>query len=104
MSDNDKPLKLEWTKSPNGVFEIYTNSTHLTWTVDDIRIRLGQMVESRESQTPGPGFKGSIQERAAVTFSWRGAKMLRNQLDAIIDSYESVNGSIKIDLTLPPSV
>jgi hypothetical protein len=103
MSEKDKS-KMEWVKSPNGVTEIYTNSVHVTWTVDDLRIRLGQMVESMETQNPGPGFKGAIQERAAVTVSWRGAKMLRNQLEAIIDSYESVNGPINIDLKLPASV
>ena|SRR2546423_4824249 len=95
---------LQWIKSPNGVVEIYTNNIHLTWSLDDIRARLGQMVESPDTPNPGAGFIGAVQERAAVTFSWRGAKMLRDQLDAIIDSYEAVNGPIKVDLTLPPSV
>lgn len=94
----------EWVESPDGVYEIYANSIHITWSLDDLRIRLGQLVNSPDTPTPGPAFKGVIQERAAVTLSWRGAKIFRDQLIAIIHNYETVNGEIKVDVKLPPGL
>ena len=104
MTDTPERPAPNWVKSPDGVIDIYANSSHLTWSLDDVRVRLGQIIDSPETPNPGPGFKGVIEERAAVTFSWRGAKMLCNQLQALVDSYEATNGPIKIDVTLPPSM
>jgi hypothetical protein len=103
MSVPEEQQKISWIKSPAGVTEIYANMMHATWTFDDVRLRLGQIVDSPETPNPGPGFKGASEERAAVTFTWRNAKMLRNQLNSIIEYYEKVNGEIKIDLVLPSS-
>jgi hypothetical protein len=99
----DEQPKLPWVKSPAGIAEIYANMFHATWTLDDMRVRIGQVVDSPETPNPGEGFKGITQERAAVTFSWRNAKVLRNQLIQIIEYYEKVNGEIKIDPALPSS-
>jgi hypothetical protein len=74
---------------------------HATWTLDDVRVRIGQIVDSPDTPNPGTGFKGIAQERAALTFSWRNAKILRDQLIKLIEYYEKVNGEIKIDLVLP---
>lgn len=94
---------LEWVKSPNGVMEIYANMSHMVWSLDDVRIRLGQIIESRETPNPGPGFKAVAEERAAVTFTWRAAVLLRDHLTALINAYEETNGPIKTDVKLPPS-
>ena len=94
---------LPWVKSPAGIIEIYANMMHVTWTLDDLRVRIGQVIDSPETPNPGVGFKGVTQERAAVTFSWRNAKLLRDQLSQVIDLYEKVNGEIKVDLVLPNS-
>lgn len=77
--------------------------THIVWSLDDVRVRLGQIIDSPETPNPGPDFKAVSEERVAVTFSWRGAKFFRDQLSAIIDSYEKVNGEIKLDIALAPS-
>lgn len=96
-----KPVVLEWIRSPQGVAEIYVNNVHVTWSLDDVRVRLAQLVTSPKSPNPGPVYLGANEERAAVTFSWRNAKLLRNQLSQIIQLYEEANGEIKIDLKLP---
>jgi hypothetical protein len=105
MSEEKAPKKkLPWIKSPSGVTEIYANAAHITWTLDDLRIRLGQIIDSPETPNPGPSFLGATEERAAVTLSWRNAKLLRDNLSSIIEGYETVNGEINIDLTLPNSI
>jgi hypothetical protein len=100
----DSKAVMPWIKIPTGIAEIYSNRMHATWSVDDVRIRLGQVVDSPKTPNPGVGFSGVIEERGAVTFSWRNAKLLRDQLTAIIDSYENVNGEINVNLELPPSI
>ena len=102
-SDALQPM-MPWIKSPSGVAEIYTNRIHSTWSVDDVRMRLGQVVDSPQTPNPGTGFHGAIEERAAVTFSWRNAKLLRDQLTLMVESYEKVNGEINVDIDLPPSI
>jgi hypothetical protein len=96
-----QPAQLPWTKSPLGVFEVYANSVHLTWSVDDVRIRLAQVVDHPETPNPGADFRGASQERAAVTLSWRMAKTLRDQLTAAIEHFERVNGPIRVDAKMP---
>jgi hypothetical protein len=104
MNVKDEPPKLKWFKAPEGVYDVYANATHVTWSVDDVRIRLGQIVDSPATPNPGPDFVGAVEERAAVTFSWRSAKLMRDQLTAAIGHYEEVNGPIKVDLKLPPNL
>ena len=103
-STSPAPVQLPWVKSPDGVFEVYTNAIHITWTVDDLRIRLAQVVDNPDTPNPGEGFRGVLEERAAVTFSWRGAKALRDQLNTAIENFEKANGPIKIDLALPANL
>jgi hypothetical protein len=95
--------KLPWVKSPNGVFEVYANNLHLTWSIDDVRIRLAQVVDNPETPDPGSSFRGAAEERAAITMSWRLAAMLRNQLSNAIENYEKTNGPININAKLAPS-
>jgi hypothetical protein len=105
MSENEKekqqqPKNPEWIGSPSGVLEIYANSANLQWTLDDVRVRLAQLITSPDHRTPGSVFTAVNEERAAITFSWRNAKLLRNQLTNLIESYEKVNGEIVIDIKL----
>lgn len=105
MSENTAPKKeLDWVKSPDGVLDIYANMAHLTWTLDDVRVRLGQVVDSPETPNPGPGFKGIAQERAAVTMSWRNAKLLRDQLTTVLNNYEKLHGEIEVKPELTSSI
>lgn len=77
---------------------------HVTWTQDDVRLRLAQVVDSPGTPNPGPGFLGVNEERAAVTFPWRHAKVLRDQLTTAIEQFEKINGPIRLDLRLPPNL
>jgi hypothetical protein len=95
MSDDKKP-KPKWVKSPTGVAEYYVNTSLVMWSLDDVRFRLGQLVNAVDDSSD-EDFVAAAQERAAVTMSWRNAKVLRNQLDNLIKLYEDVNGEINVD-------
>ena len=99
----EQQKKIDWVKSPDGVFEVYANVSHMVWSLDDVRIRLGQLIDSPKTPNPGPDFTAVAEERVAVTFTWRNAVLLRNQLSILIDAYEKDNGPIKIDVKLPPA-
>lgn len=105
MAENEtKPPTTQWIESPDGVAQVYANNIHVNWSLDDVRVRYAQVVNS--PQTPNPGLEqlSAFEERAAVTLSWRVAKALRDQLTRVIDHYEAVNGQIKTDVKLPPSL
>lgn len=99
MSDGKKP-KARWVKSPQGVQEYYINTSLVMWSLDDVRFRLGQLINADDNASD-EDFKAVAQERAAVTMSWRNAKVLRDQLTQLIKLYEDANGDINIDLKLP---
>jgi hypothetical protein len=98
MSDEKKP-KPKWVKSPQGVTEVYANTSLAMWSLDDVRLRLGQLVNAEDD--PNAEWRAAAQERVAVTMSWRNAKLLRNQLMELIKLYEDVNGEINLNVKLP---
>jgi hypothetical protein len=100
----EKPTILDWIKPAQGAIEIYANNIHITWTLDDVRVRLAQLVTSPKTPNPGVGYLGANEERAAVTFTWRNAKLLRDQLAQVIQRYEETNGEIKVNVKLPATV
>jgi hypothetical protein len=61
------------------------------------------MIDSPQTPNPGPEFIAVAEERAAVTFTWRNALMLRDQLSKLLEAYEKVNGPIKTDVKLTPA-
>lgn len=93
-----KPLV--WIKSPRGYVEVYANLAHLQWSLDDVRVRVAQITDSPETPTPGADWRAAAEERAAITFSWRNAKLLRDQLSQLIENYEKANGEIKLNPSL----
>ena len=101
MSEAKKP-PIQWVISPSGTHEYYANMVHLMWSLDDVRFRIGQLVESPDASDPGPNFRAVAQESAAVTVSWRNAKLLRDQLIQLVEAYENANGEIKVDVALAP--
>ena len=106
MTEENVPAmnkSVDWVKSPNGIFETYANNLHLNWALDDVRLRFGQVVNSPNTPNPGSDLIAVIQERAAITFSWRNAVMLRDNLTQLIESYERVNGLINRHVKLAPS-
>ena len=102
-TDQSKRPPMQWVESPQGIFEVYANMAHITWTVDDVRVRLAQMVTSSESRNPGGKYVGVAEERAAITLTWHNAKLFCKNLGAAIENFEKTNGEIKLDRKLPPS-
>ena len=89
-----------WVPSKNGNSpEIYTNYTHASWTLFDVRVRLGHLVSGDPSDETAKEFVA--EEVGAVTFSWPQAKFMRDNLNRLVASYEETNGEIK-PLKLPP--
>lgn len=94
----------DWVESPDGVLDIYANTAHLTWSLDDVRVRFAQLINSPSTPNPGGEFIAVAEERVAVTFSWRNAVVFRNALSTVIEAYEKTNGPIKVEVKLPPNM
>jgi hypothetical protein len=80
--------------------EIYANFAHPSWTLFDVRIRLGRLVSADPTDPTTKDFV--VEEVGAVTFSWPQAKNLRDMLTQLVDAFEETNGEIK-PLKLPPA-
>jgi hypothetical protein len=99
MADEQKS-HTKWAPSKSGTIpEIYTNYTHMSWTLFDVRIRLGHLVSADPTSEISTQFV--VEELGAVTFSWPQAKFIRDQLARLVASFEETNGEIK-PLKLPP--
>jgi hypothetical protein len=94
----------EWIAPEEGVFDFYANTAHMTWSLDDVRVRFAQLVTDPEAPNPGDPYSAVAEERVALTFSWRNAVIFRDALSRLITAYEHVNGPIKMDVKLPPSM
>jgi hypothetical protein len=104
MTDENKSeprRQIKWVKSPEGVFETYSNQTHISWSLDDVSLRFAQL--GQIDVTPGLPVESVNFEKATVTISWRIAKILHLQLTQLINNYEKVNGEIKIKPELASS-
>jgi hypothetical protein len=95
-----KNSPVPWVKPPQGAFEAYSNQTHINWSLDDVRLRFAQIGESGEYTGPGSPLISVNYEKAAITLSWRNAKILQAKLATLISNYEKVNGEIKLQVTL----
>lgn len=94
---------VEVIEPKDGILEVYSNFVHVDWTPSDVRIRfdfLHYMTDPDEPKVKNQ--KGVIEERCAVSVPWIQAKILRDQLSFMINSYESVNGELKL-ITMPSS-
>lgn len=90
--------KFTWVKSKEPKPDFYANYTHVSWTLFDVRLTLGQLVPTE----PGESKDFVVQEQGAVTIAWPEAKILRDMLIGLVESYEKTNGEIK-PLKLAPS-
>jgi len=102
--NENKESPLHWFPAPGGVLEIYANMATLQWSLDDVRVRLAQIINSPETPDPGADLIPIAQEKVAVSVSWRGAKIMRDNLARAIEAYEKVNGEIVVDIKLPGSL
>jgi len=103
MAENDPKTKpeLHWVPAPEGVQEIYANVATIQWSLDDVRVRLAQIINSPDTPDPGGNLIPIALEKAAVTVTWRGAKIMLDNLRQAISAYEEVNGEITVDINLP---
>ena len=85
-----------------GAFETYANVINLSWTLTDVRIRFGELVQQPIEGTRGTWTdqETAILERAMITVPWQQAKFLATGLSALLKKYEELNGEIGI-LRLP---
>jgi hypothetical protein len=80
----------------DGVFDTYSNVVNLNWTLYDVRIRFGELLQVPNDESPTwDNQRGILLERVAVTMPWQQAKYLRDILDGVIRNYEEINGELK---------
>ncbi len=93
--------EFHWVKTPAGAIEVYSNFTHTSWTLYDIRIQFGHLLPLVDD----PNGTFVAEERAGVTLAWAQAKNLARVLDSLVKAYEAANGEIKpINLPNTPTV
>ncbi len=102
--DQDKktveaPSIYKWVRPKENIPEIYGNTVNPSWTLVDVRFRIGQLVPT----VSGSSLEFVSEEQAAVTIAWPYVKVLRDMLTALVANYENVNGEIK-PINLPPTI
>lgn len=80
--------QVEFVEPKDGVFRTYANYHGLGWTVYDVRLLFGELIDVLPE-------KFIIEEVAHVTLSWQQAKLLSNGLSEIIRKYEAANGPLE---------
>jgi hypothetical protein len=88
-----------------GVFYAYANLVNMNWTLTDVRIRFGELLQVPDDDNPTwEHQRGILLERVSVTIPWIQAKGLRDMLDGVIRNYETLNGELKhVKLPAPPA-
>jgi hypothetical protein len=96
-------LRLE--EPEEGVYYAYANMVNMNWTLTDVRIRFGELLQVPNDDAPTwQNQHGILLERVSVTIPWHQAKILRNLLDQVVRNYEEINGELKqIKLPAPPA-
>ena len=85
----------------DGVFETYSNVINADWTLYDLRLRFGELMQVPNAELPSwKNQHGIVLERAAITLPWHQAKYLCNLLSGIIKNYETLNGEL-VSIKLP---
>jgi hypothetical protein len=84
-----------------GLFEAYANVINLDWSLYDVRIRFGELMQVLNDEMPSwTNQHAVVLEKAAIRIPWHQAKFLSILLAGIIKNYEEVNGELK-QLKLP---
>jgi hypothetical protein len=91
MPAPEKNKDKTWILPRDGVSRnIYANVIQPSWTLFDVRVRLGQLIPASDY-----GSDFVIEEQGTVTISWHQAKNLRDGLTDLIAEYEKTNGELK---------
>jgi hypothetical protein len=65
-SEDSPKQTLEWVQAATGpVLEVYSNYTHTSWSLYDMRVMFGQIIPELDDS-----MKFIVEERAAVTVAW----------------------------------
>src|SRR5713226_8225028 len=87
--------KIPLQEPEDGVFETYANVVNMNWTLTDVRLRFGELIQVPDDDRPTwENQHGILLERAAVTIPWFQAKILRDLLDGVLKNYETINGEL----------
>lgn len=97
------PTVYKWVRRKENIPEIYCNFMHASWTGFDVRFKLGQVVPTDADLGTDPISQFINEEVANVTVAWPNVKNLRDMLNKLVESYESVNGEINPP-TVPPTI
>ena len=109
-SKAEAPSNVELSKLPllepeDGVFNAYSNVVNMNWTLTDVRLRFGELLQVPDDDRPTwENQHGILLERVSVAIPWHQAKVLRDMLAGITRNYEEINGDLKpIKLPAPVS-
>ena len=98
-ADENTPIE----QPEEGIFMDYANVVNLDWTLYDLRIRFGELMQVLDDDAPSWGNQhGVVLEKAAIRIPWHQAKVLAGLLTRVVESYERVNGELK-PIQLPPA-
>lgn len=88
----------------DGVYYAYGNVVNMNWTLTDVQLRFGELIQVANDESPTwENQHGILLERVAVTIPWYQAKVLLDMLGKVVRNYEAVNGELKSpNLAEPP--
>lgn len=78
----------------DGVTEIYSNLSHLSWTGMDVSVQLYQFVQPNRDLPKEAHKPNQLLHKATVTFTWSSAKMFYKMLGDVLERYEKAHGQI----------
>lgn len=73
----------------DGLYECYANNFLFTWTIFDLRMRFGRLVNVEENGT------FVVEQDVSVHMSWTEAKQFADVLQNLLQAFEKANGPIK---------
>ena len=84
----------KWVRREDSA-EVYANFFFTNWTINDIRIRFGQLIPT-DKTTPEGKPESVSEEQASVTISFVTAKALAIHLAELVEKQEKANGPIDL--------
>jgi hypothetical protein len=91
-----EPSTIPIEEPEDGVFMDYANTVNLDWTLYDVRIRFGELMQVLNEDNPSwVNQHGVVLEKAAIRIPWHQAKNLCLLLSGVIRNYEEINGELK---------
>jgi hypothetical protein len=86
----------------DGVYETYANMVEADWTLTEVRLRFLHLLHVTSGDKPtNQNREAILLERACISLPWWQAKVMKEMLDGLIRSYESVNGELQKPMLAP---